>query len=166
MLFTCFTCHKEFERKPSEITNKEHPFCSKSCAATTNNKLAKKRPRTKKCRTCDSLITSNLTYCRPCLELFDAKRDVSKLTIAEASYSNKWSSNRYTRIRDNARKLHYHKGAKCSRCGYNKHVEVCHIVAIGCFPVDTLVSVVNAADNIYLLCPNCHWEFDHGLLTG
>jgi predicted HNH restriction endonuclease len=23
---------------------------------------------------------------------------------------------------------------------------------------------VNALDNLVGLCPNCHWEFDHGLL--
>jgi hypothetical protein len=32
------------------------------------------------------------------------------------------------------------------------------------FPLDTPISVVNSLDNLVGLCPNCHWEFDHGLL--
>jgi hypothetical protein len=32
------------------------------------------------------------------------------------------------------------------------------------FPGDTALSVVNSLDNLVGLCPNCHWEFDHGLL--
>jgi hypothetical protein len=32
------------------------------------------------------------------------------------------------------------------------------------FPLDTPIAVVNDLDNLVGLCPNCHWEFDHGLL--
>jgi hypothetical protein len=53
---------------------------------------------------------------------------------------------------------------RCSRCGYDKHIEVCNKRALTTFPLDTPISVVNALDNLVGLCPNCHWEFDHGLL--
>ncbi len=52
----------------------------------------------------------------------------------------------------------------CHNCGYDKHVEICHIRAIGDFPDETPVSVVSGIENLVALCPNCHWEFDRGLL--
>lgn len=51
--------------------------------------------------------------------------------------------------------------SKCQRCGYDKHVEACHIKPISSFPNDTLISVINHKDNLIALCPNCHWEFDN-----
>ena len=50
-------------------------------------------------------------------------------------------------------------------CGYDKHVEICHIKSIGSFPTDTIVSDINSLDNLLSLCPNCHYEFDHNRLT-
>ena len=40
----------------------------------------------------------------------------------------------------------------------------CHIRAISEFPADATVAEVNADENILVLCPNCHWEFDRGML--
>lgn len=53
----------------------------------------------------------------------------------------------------------------CANCGYDKHVELCHIQPISSFPDSATVFEVNATDNIIQLCPNCHWELDHGLLN-
>lgn len=53
----------------------------------------------------------------------------------------------------------------CSNCGYSKHIQLCHIKPIKDFSDDTLLKDVNSPDNIIQLCPNCHWEFDHGLLN-
>lgn len=52
----------------------------------------------------------------------------------------------------------------CEKCGYNKHVETCHIQDIGSFDTDTLIKEVNVPENLALLCPNCHWELDHKLV--
>ena len=49
----------------------------------------------------------------------------------------------------------------CMKCGYDKHVEVCHIKPIRQFSEDTLLSVINDKTNLLLLCPNCHWEYDN-----
>lgn len=51
-------------------------------------------------------------------------------------------------------------------CGYNKHVEVCHKQAIHTFSETATIGEVNAPENLLILCPNCHWEFDYGLLVG
>lgn len=43
-------------------------------------------------------------------------------------------------------------------------MEICHIKPISEFSDDTLIAIINHPDNIVILCPNCHWEFDNGLL--
>ncbi len=53
---------------------------------------------------------------------------------------------------------------KCFVCGYDKYIEVCHIIGISTFNENTLITQINSIDNLIALCPNCHWEFDHGLL--
>lgn len=72
----------------------------------------------------------------------------------------------YSQIRDIARKIFYehNKQFSCKNCGYNKHIEVCHIKAINSYSDDTKISEINALSNLIGLCPNCHWEFDNGLL--
>lgn len=53
----------------------------------------------------------------------------------------------------------------CNNCGYNKHVELCHIKPITSFDPSATIREVNALSNVVQLCPNCHWEFDNGLLN-
>jgi len=68
-------------------------------------------------------------------------------------------------LRDDARKQYLSAlPYECVRCGYDKHIEVCHRRSLASFPDDTPISVVNSLDNLVGLCPNHHWEFDHGLL--
>lgn len=50
---------------------------------------------------------------------------------------------------------------KCARCGYDKHVEICHIKPVSEFSDDVPIGVINHTENLLLLCPNCHWEMDH-----
>jgi hypothetical protein len=69
------------------------------------------------------------------------------------------------RLRRDARRIYLAaRPYRCVRCGYDKHIEVCHKRALTSFPPETPILVVNAPDNLVGLCPNCHWEFDHGLL--
>jgi hypothetical protein len=53
---------------------------------------------------------------------------------------------------------------RCVNCGYDKHIEVCHRRALTSYPLDTPIAIVNDLSNLVGLCPNCHWELDHGLL--
>lgn len=54
---------------------------------------------------------------------------------------------------------------ECEHCDYNHHVEICHINAIASFSVGAYLSEINDINNLAALCPNCHWDFDHGLLA-
>ncbi len=53
---------------------------------------------------------------------------------------------------------------KCFNCG-TEHFEVCHLRSIQDFPIETTMAVVDSLENLIALCPNCHWEYDQGLLT-
>jgi len=52
----------------------------------------------------------------------------------------------------------------CQHCGYSKHVELAHIKAISSFDPNSSVWDVNNPNNVVQLCPNCHWEFDSGMI--
>jgi len=49
----------------------------------------------------------------------------------------------------------------CAKCGYTKHVELCHIKPLSKFPLTATLAEVSSQDNIIQLCPNCHWELDN-----
>jgi len=69
----------------------------------------------------------------------------------------------HNRVRDHAKRVMREelKDAKCARCGYSKHIEICHLKPIKDFSEDTLLITVNDKSNLVLLCPNCHWELDN-----
>lgn len=53
----------------------------------------------------------------------------------------------------------------CQVCGYSLHVELCHKIALKDLPDDTKLGVANSEDNLMVLCPNCHWEYDNGIIS-
>jgi 5-methylcytosine-specific restriction endonuclease McrA len=137
-------------------------FCSRSCAAKVNNVLAPKRRLGGICSVCSIPIPRRSRYCwehRPNRPL-----DRSQPIGAVADGSDHPAC-RHARLRQDARRLYRSAFPyRCSRCGYDKHIEVCHKRPLTTFPLETPISVVNSLDNLVGLCPNCHWEFDHGLL--
>ena len=56
------------------------------------------------------------------------------------------------------------KECKCEVCGYNKHIEIAHKKAVSDFDDSATIAEINDINNLIALCPNCHWEFDNGLL--
>lgn len=72
----------------------------------------------------------------------------------------------YAKIRTRARAIgKLLEWKSCRICGYTKHIEIAHIKSITSFPQDTPLKIVNDPNNLIPLCPNCHWELDHNLLT-
>ncbi len=136
-------------------------FCSRSCSASYNNKVNPKRKVERKCHSCGVPVPSRNKYCPKCRE---EKLKVKDMTISEAMYNHQTSAT-YALIRSRAHTVAKPKGKSCKCCGYDKHVEVCHIKAISDFDKNTMISEVNSPENLILLCPNCHWEFDNGILN-
>lgn len=177
MLVNCTQCNKLFDKQSSEIKRTTNHFCSRSCAATSNNKgKQKNKPKELTCKSCSISYRRigkhrSESFCVTCAEAYSERSNWYKqLTIGE--YRNKLS------VKDKHRSwIHAHirsfnrswnkeltlKG--CQQCGYDKHVELAHIKAISAFGDDAKLSEVNSPTNILSLCPTHHWEFDNGLLT-
>lgn len=154
MAKTCVSCNKE-------TTNPK--FCSKSCAATTNNKIPKRKRKIKYCK-CGKEINNQNQFCPTCLPNY---RDWSQISLNDTTGKRKYQM--HSRIRQLARKIYYKymkgKELKCCNCGYNKHIEICHIKPVYAFDPKTKISEINDIANLIGLCRNCHWEFDNKLLT-
>lgn len=133
-------------------------FCSRSCASTFNNKYhPKKKKKPCYCVVCGSETTIRRKYCNNC-----RNRD---MTLKEAIYTMHHQSSAFALVRTRARAIAKKLGwIECIHCGYNKHTEIGHRKPIAEFPKHTLISEINTVKNLIPLCPNCHWEFDHGLL--
>jgi hypothetical protein len=130
-------------------------FCSRSCSAKVSNKVKPKRTsKTYSCTRCGCQVTSRRTVCDDCLVPKD-------MTLEEGMYTLHHPSSAFALVRSRARVVTKDWPKVCTHCGYSKHVEVCHIKAVSEYPLDTKLSVINDPSNLILLCPNCHWEFDH-----
>lgn len=72
----------------------------------------------------------------------------------------------HAKIRGWARKVYeLNNGPReCYACGYDLHIDVCHIKDVRHFDLDALVSEVNDFKNLVALDRRCHWEFDNGHL--
>jgi hypothetical protein len=159
MLVECLHCKKKFDKKTAEIKKSPRHFCSRRCAAKENNKNPDRRikRKTKKCD-CGEFIYKNRKKCPSCIE----KNAAPDYTIKEAIYTNHHKSSAFALIRARARAIAKRlKMNRCSKCSYDKHVEIAHIKSISSFDENVRLSVVNHPDNLIALCPNCHWEFDH-----
>jgi len=147
----CLNCNEMImipdNRKPAETKVKK--FCSRSCAAIFNNKkrvrVIKVKEKPPKKERADLLIY------RTKGNIFETQKN--------------WQSARSS-IRSHAEATYYRsdKSKCCYLCGYDKHFEIAHIKAVSDFDDYTLISIINHIDNLIGLCPNCHWEFDNGLI--
>jgi len=161
----CEECDKPISSKDSRTR-----FCSVSCSVRFNNRFNKRSKG--KCSICGDTIRKSRKYCVSCLETRKSTGKkkklehftISNLTIKEVTYKY---SNKYTRIREHARRVAIENGLlnNCAVCGYDKFVQACHKKPINSFNEDTPIVVVNSTNNLVGLCPNHHKEFDHGLIT-
>lgn len=159
----CKTCNISFLKCCYDIKNSPNHFCSRSCACKYNNKY---HPKIKKkkytCCICNIETGRRQKYCKE-HHPFNKKWD--EITLEFDQNKRKYQIN--SRIRNLAR-VAYQKSDQpkyCINCGYNQHYEVCHIKAIKDFDRSSTIGEINNINNLIALCPNCHWEFDHGKLT-
>lgn len=146
-----------------ETTNPK--FCSSSCSAIYTNHTHPKRKKIPRfCKYCGTPLEKRAEVCNECLHNKSIKVDWSRRTFGEIK---QWAKHNTSSVLRDFAKRTYKKSNHplvCQRCGYSKHVEICHIQPIRSFPDDTRADVISGLDNLIALCPNCHWEFDHGLL--
>lgn len=156
----CLTCNSELTGK---YTKK---FCSTSCAAKYNNQLYPKRSSSKKYCTCGKEIRKRTVQCAECHNKQRANKVLS-YTVGELKRAYRENALELASKVRGYSKYYYLRSDKpkvCFNCGYSKHVEVCHIRAVSSFPDEATMAEVHHIDNLVALCPNCHWEFDNGLI--
>lgn len=148
----CKSCGCVIEVRENEKCSqtRKKKFCGFSCASIYNNKnrvrIAKpKKPKIKK----------------PKIEKFSYLNGITKKEFFEIKGI-------YYKFRAVIRKhAHYiynknNGEQKCKICGYDKHVEVCHIRSVSSYDDNNLITEINSFENLVGLCPNHHWEFDNG----
>ena len=159
--FICPVCNQSIEKYISPRDKRKSKtglrFCSRKCSASYTNSKFPKRTCTNLCK-CGKTISSSFSLCKEC----SSKFYYSDFTTID-SIREKTDYQKSARIRYHARKkyLNSDKPKECTKCGYSKHFEVCHIKAINSFEPTATLGEVNSLTNLIALCPNCHWEFDH-----
>ena len=130
-----------------------------SCNKNSNNKHSQNKP----CPQCGNLCWSKVGVCNNCKKA-NSYAEYEKLTLGDKTY-NKHKYAKYSYVRYYAKRKANELGwKKCVNCEYDKHIKVCHIKPISSYGPDTLLTTINDENNLIPLCPNCHWEFDNGLL--
>lgn len=143
-------------------------FCSRSCAATYNNRTTPKRTRQVwRCSVCDKPgRKSNSEVFDGCVSCYLKSEDerTGNMTLGESLNLTGHLRSRYNTVRHHGRKLS-RLYDRCQVCDYSVVVQVCHIKPIHTFDLETPLKVINDPSNIAILCPNHHWELDHGFLS-
>jgi hypothetical protein len=161
----CKFCGSKIEvgnQKVSTIRRKK--FCNKSCAASFNNfGVDRSRPSKMVCKLCGE---PTQTKSKICLRCFHVKHKISFKTKGELFSSRKNWQSAASGIRKDARSIYLKNNLpqECFVCGYDKHYQVCHKTSVSDFDDTSTIEEINHPDNLVALCPNHHWEFDHGLL--
>ncbi len=139
-------------------------FCSRRCSVSSNNSQKPKRKLKRKCHVCETLVRSTRKFCGRCFTI--GSKRYKTMDDAVRRYIKNGKAASFTIVRSRARaKLKREGRTACEVCGYNKFFEAAHRKALSSFPLETLIEIVNDSANIIALCPNHHWELDHGLLV-
>lgn len=131
--------------------------------------MKRKRKGSKKpdCKQCGKEVAYHACkFCKECIEIGWDKTypDIPYIHRAleyEIKLNQHNGANKFNKIRAWARTTNKDSLKKCQKCGYTKHVEVCHKKSISSFDKKTLLTEINSKDNLLFLCPNCHWEHDN-----
>lgn len=173
--FNCAFCQNKVYRPPSHREKVKHGrfFCTQSCSASFNNTgKQKNKPKERICVNCNKVYffvwkENRSRYCSECFVPPNDYKLVSLKTFREKPYiKRRHPSWAYSHLRVLNRTWNKHLSIfPCQNCNYTKHIEFCHIKPISSYSEDTLLGEINHESNILILCPNCHWEFDHEKLN-
>jgi hypothetical protein len=173
---------------------KRKKFCDRSCASAYNNQKYPKRTAISsgKCEDCGTVVTytryssGNFYKRKRCNTCNQKRRRLSLSTKNQKSKNNGFNTgylieettkgelrernNSWTAFRaaitKNARELYSKSERKktCLLCDYDHHAPICHLRSVSDFPDSATVKEINALENLVALCPNHHWDLDHGFL--
>lgn len=159
LIKNCKFCENEFI-----VKWKNQKFCSVKCVnrinAIKNTKHGKYIKKDKICPECkENHQKLTMNCCSHKCQVINKNRSIKKNSISKDIHSN------FTTISSNARRVaKYFKEYRCFKCSYKLHNEVCHIKPVSEFDDNATLYEINHPDNLIMLCPNHHWEFDNGYL--
>lgn len=169
---TCNHCKTEIEKDHWLIKPNRQSYCSRKCSnAKSNSKWNNYISKNDSCvcvecgRKRDYRNKTEL--CQLCL-IQRQKSKVLDSTIGELRKKHKQKFGKWysAEIRNHCRNHNVDLTfTPCQKCGYDKHVELCHIKPINSFEDSATIREINCSDNLVVLCPNHHWEFDNNCLT-
>lgn len=157
----CKKCEKKFEKDRGQANRSQNHYCSRSCSVSANNSSKPKRLGKFFCQRCGQKARTQRITCDICLNA--DKERIENQTLGDLLSKCEKRATAYSGIRTAARAVAKKQGwYKCCKCLYDKHIEIGHVKPIGSFPLEALVTEINAVSNLLPLCPNCHWEYDYG----
>lgn len=190
--FQCLNCDAYTIRKEKDYKRSLNHFCSTKCSAVFH--LKKKNPNyisrdmsfeeylknPKKCKNCKENILPknkkninymlNRTFCSSYCANYKNKPNTFIMSLGVLTkgflFKNRksWQSAR-TDIRRHAVFIFENNSSQDNCiCGYDKHLEVCHLKGVAEFKDSSQLFEINDINNLIKLCPNCHWELDNGLI--
>lgn len=167
----CQECGNQIEKNHWNVEEGKPSFCNKKCANKRLNREKWKNHIPKrelfKCERCGKPRDGRAKgkICLGCV-MVEAKEKTNKITVGELKEKHKsknahWYS---AEIRNFCRMYNSKLFNRCQKCGYDNHVELCHIKPINSFEDSATVGEINDPSNVVVLCPNHHWEFDNSVL--
>ncbi len=154
----CGECKVKVYKKNKDLKRAKNGvhFCSRKCATIFFGKKRKTLPK----------------MCNECGKSYKRKATVKKCSVCISRMKNrllnvKKKDTTHPKIRSHARVIYFrtNKNANnCENCGYDKHIQICHKKNVSDFGDEARLKDINHIKNLIGLCPNCHWEFDNGLL--
>jgi len=167
MQVRCQNCGTLFNKYPGEVARTNANFCSKSCAATYNNKKFPKRisARDYICPRCGCRKDHKAAYCAKCVKYFKY-RSVQSVPMSKYILSGN-ARIKYSSVRKWAKLMmdYWKVPCKCCICGFTDVLHVAHVRSISSFPGTTLMGEVNSTENLRRLCPNHHALLDLGKIS-
>lgn len=148
----CKECGEVILVKEHEMCSevRKRIYCSRTCSVTYNNRNRERKKKEKKVKEKKPIFDYLKGVTKK--EFFDLKGVYYKFRAIIRRHAH------YVYHQNNGEK-------RCNVCGYDKHVEVCHIKSVSSFGDDELITDINSFNNLIGLCPNHHWEFDNGLIN-
>lgn len=176
----CKNCGKEYYLDATvynrKIKNGSEFFCSRSCAASYNNKIYPKKKKTSTshiCPNCGNQKSNHAEYCRACQTRFNSESILNRELGYYIGYEHRksYTARRCVDIRKSARKIMESNTsiekvcAICHNHEFDSILEVHHIKSICSFDPHTKISAINDIKNLIWLCPNHHRMVEIGEIT-
>jgi hypothetical protein len=164
----CAACNLQVEKDHWNVIDNKPSFCSSICSNSRHHRWKGHIKKTLHCLTCGIPIDlrGKTKTCSNCY-FTTVKSRIEKITVGELKSKYKRKKNPWysAEIRKFCRTYNPDLvNTPCQKCGYSRYTELCHIKPISSFVDSSTIKEINDRNNIIVLCPTHHWEFDHGFL--